>query len=227
MEGSTAKTLAMRWTSGKTWTQQTTPQPTEGTAQEALRSVSCPTTTFCTAVGFANGKPFVERWNGAEWISSVPPSPGGANGAYLEAVSCPSASSCTAVGNWKEAGTGIRPRKVLAERWNGSAWSVSSAINPSEAKGDARLLGISCVSSGACYTTGRYAPKGEEVAEEEKTLAEFFNGVTWEVQASPNSKLFNSFNGVSCNSLTSCEAVGNARPTSGTKETVTLAAGLG
>jgi hypothetical protein len=61
--------LVERW-DGSGWTVQSTPAP--HVAQSALAGVSCPTATFCTAVGSQNTdteteKPLIERWDGTAW----------------------------------------------------------------------------------------------------------------------------------------------------------------
>jgi hypothetical protein len=191
--------LAERW-NGTQWSIETTPAPTGATASE-LNGVSCVSGSACTAVGdYTNSSgrrlTLAERWNGTKW--SIEPSPNvGSDDNELQGVSCPSASACTAVGDFyavKAAAT-----KTLAERWNGSTWSLQSS--PSAAATDSDLRGVSCPSAIACVAVGDYG-SGPGV------WIERWNGSRWSTQSAPNptgSTLY----GVSCISGSACTAVGN------------------
>ena len=68
-----------------------------------------------------------ERWDGSSWaIQPTPRLPGGAIG-LLIGVACTSATGCTAVGYSSPNGANLvnHPSPAtLAERWNGSTWSI-------------------------------------------------------------------------------------------------------
>ena len=200
------KTLAERYGSGA-WSVQSTPNPESGTA--SLAGVSCDSATSCTAIGGT----YAMHWNGSSWTASTAATPSGATSTYLGKLSCTSSTSCIAVGRYKES-TGYR--KTLAEKWNGSSWSISSTPNPAEAKGDVELLGVSCSTSSSCFAVGRYvsALLEEEgpFASEAKTLAESFNGSSWSIQSSPNPEGSSEIrlNAVSCAGGSECTAVGSA-----------------
>ncbi len=76
-----------------------------GTSGSNLLSVSCPSASDCTAVGwyFREGKqaPLAEGWNGKQWKiqPTAKPSPSGRY-PQLDGVSCSSKSDCTAVGSY-------------------------------------------------------------------------------------------------------------------------------
>lgn len=89
-----------------------------------LKTVSCPDTTFCMAVGEYGSTAI--RWNGRSWSAPVPIDPGGAK-TEVTSLSCSSARFCAAVD------TGGR---VL--EWNGSGWSPPHLID--------RAGGLSAVS---------------------------------------------------------------------------------
>ena len=208
------KTLADRW-NGTSWSQQSTPNPPEGSASSALLGVSCGSSASCMAVGKVNEKPFAERWNGSEWTLGAPPKPSGATSAGLEGVSCISAS-CTAVGTRAESGT-----KTLTETWNGSTWSVVASPNPAELGSlGAYLSSVSCASTTSCIAVGRYFNEGLEA----KTLAESWNGSGWTIQSSPNAsgEKQNSLLSISCSSPAVCTAVGYSSPSYGSARTTTL-----
>lgn len=217
-EGKT-KTLAERW-NGSSWSIQTTPNPESGSAE--LNGVSCDSATSCTAVGKAGAGPYAMRWNGSAWSAATVPNPSGATEASLQKVSCTSGSFCLAVGTYKES-SGYN--KTLAEKWNGSSWSVASTPNPAEAKGSF-LTDVSCTSSSSCIAAGRYntALEAEIIASEAKTLVESWGGSEWQIQSSPNpaGKKLPRLNGVSCFASNACTAVGWAKKALPEAETTTL-----
>ena len=101
--------LIERW-NGRSWSVVPSPYHFPGTS---LSGVSCPSATFCIAVGAGVGA-LIERWNGHTWsvaASQIAP------GDSLSAVSCTAPTDCMAVGSNRTVGT-------LVERWNGTRWSV-------------------------------------------------------------------------------------------------------
>jgi hypothetical protein len=67
------------------------------------------------------------------------------------------------------------------------------------------LNGVSCVSSTSCEAVGSFGSSGAT-----QTLAEFWNGVTWMIQPTPNpaGASSSSLDGVFCSSTDTCVAVG-------------------
>ncbi len=189
----------------------------EGSVGE-LKRVSCVTAEDCWAVGRTKytlaeqmeGKtaaPLLERWDGEEWQAVSVPKPEGATNVFLEGVSCNSATSCLAVGYYSN-GSNNYP---LAERWDGTKWTASSPSLPSGAtKG--YLYGISCSSASNCWAYGKTQVTFAEQMEG-KTATPYlvqWNGSAWQAEAVPKPEgATNVFlEGVSCNSATSCLAVG-------------------
>src|SRR5205807_9797035 len=76
-------TLAERW-NGSSWAIQSTPNPA-GAKASVLSGVACPSTTLCTAVGYASassyrsgvGSTLAERWNGSGWATQPTANPSG------------------------------------------------------------------------------------------------------------------------------------------------------
>jgi hypothetical protein len=138
----------------------------------------------------------------ASWaVQAVPPPtlPGG----QLSSVSCASSGACVAVGSSTD-GSGIEAS--LAERWNGSTWSVQATPYPSGATTSA-LNGVSCVARRTCVAVGSFtSSSGREV-----TLAERWSGSVWTIQGTPNPVAGTriSLRGVSCASSRVCIAVGS------------------
>ena len=120
-----------------------------------LNGVSCSSTSECTAVGnyYIGMSPVMvaQRWNGTKWSTQRTPTPTGASSTALDGVSCVSASACTAVGYYNNSTASV----TLAERWNGTKWSIERTPNPNGAS-NSELDGVSCVSASACTAVGYY-----------------------------------------------------------------------
>jgi hypothetical protein len=191
---------------GSSWSNTTAATPSGSTYAQMLK-VSCPTTSFCAAVGwYDNGSiplPFIEHYNGTSFSLQSLTLPNTTVGAKLIGVSCASASACKAVGYIEVTG---QPRKTLVATWNGTAWATETSANPSGAN-LAQLHGVSCTSSSACTAVGQYLD-GSNV---QHSLAEAFNGSSWALQTVPDpggGATDPGLNDVSCVSSSSCEAVG-------------------
>ena len=205
------KPLAEHW-DGSHWSLLSAPVPASATAS-ALEGVSCASATACIAVGYleeASGtvRPLAESWDGSSWAIGSPPSPSGSPpAAWLEAVSCSSAPACTAVGAYE---TSTHVERTLAERWDGSGWSVQTTKNPTGNQAGNELGGVSCPSATACTAVGRHI---EQVGSEfiPSALVERWDGTEWTVQATPHPPLSEgeTLFGVSCASATACTAVGS------------------
>jgi hypothetical protein len=214
----TTVTLAYRW-NGSTWAVQTTPNPT-GAGGSQLTAVACPTANVCVAAGYdtdAAGTivPLAETWNGTTWTIRTPTVPGGASASGFLAISCTSASTCTAAGDdTNAAGTSL----TLAERWNGTTWTVQTTPNPAGAAASG-LFAVSCATSTACTATGASTDSSGSTA----TLAESWNGTKWAIHATPSPSTAGSqLEGVSCAAPAACTATGfYTNASSG--ETMTLA----
>ncbi len=220
------KTLVERY-DGTSWSIQESPEPSKGNGYNALASVSCPTAQYCLAVGKADSKPFAEEWDGTEWtLAPVGVSEAGT----LEDVSCVSATSCTAVGylGWWDSSYGFQwvEGETLIESWDGSEWTEIEAPEPSEEPlaSDARLSAVSCTSTTSCLAVGAFLTEEGEQGNEEKALAEIWDGSEWVTQPSPASPaVFSALAGVSCTAPGQCTGVGAARPEfNGTNNMVTL-----
>ena len=205
-----AKTLIESW-NGVAWSIVPSPSAGTGTAENTLRSVSCvwrhhsSTAVSCMAVGhFTAGSgafdTLVESWNGKTW--SVVPSPNVSfNNSELSGVSCVSPATCVAVGDYFGA-AGID--HTLIESWNGVVWSVVPSPSPAAER---TLYGVSCLSANWCVAVGTHRT---DVSMSSQTLVESWNGRHWSIAPSPDNTIADSdFDGVSCVSAHSCQAVGS------------------
>jgi hypothetical protein len=145
-------TLALRFNGGS-WAVQATQNQSP---TDALGGVSCPSASACTAAGSylpSGGHGFLalaEGWNGSSWSTQLPPRPAGAIASFLNGVSCTSSSSCTAVGGY-DTSTGLPV--ALAERWNGTSWSVMAI--PS------LIASVAISSGGGAVVTGVASSPGQ------------------------------------------------------------------
>jgi hypothetical protein len=193
--GQPTLTLAERW-DGRSWSIQPTPTPT-GKHGGVLRSVSCPSSQACTAVGSIphQGAPLAEHWDGTSW--SVQPAPHNYLASVLLGVSCPSEQRCTGVG-WQY----YEQATTLAERWDGTSWSIQGTPG----RGYTSTLGsVSCPSEQSCTAVG-----WRDGSDEPVTLAEHWGGTNWSIQRTPNGSgdTSNELHGISCPNVQFCTAVG-------------------
>jgi hypothetical protein len=153
--GGSVKSLVMFW-NGE-WKLHTVADP-EGAVESTLLDVSCtPTPNRCTAVGSwkelgwegANG-PFTlaYRFNGVTtWTLQSTPNPTGSTASVFQDVSCATETSCTAVGS------GSGSTQTLAEKWNGTSWSIQGTSNPGGFLQVSSFFGVSCRST-SCMGVG-------------------------------------------------------------------------
>jgi hypothetical protein len=192
-----------------------------GSSNVVIDSLSCPVTTFCTAVGFQKGgierRTLVESWYGHRWSVVRSPNIGPSRDYYnLNGVSCTSRLFCVAVGTYGlQTGTKLVSSRTLIEIWNGARWTVASSPNRGPSTEFNYLNSVSCYSSDLCIAVGDYSDYGGVI---ERTLVEHWNGTAWSELSSPNRGGVydaNEFNGVSCPSREQCVAVGDYDTASG------------
>ena len=178
-----------------------------GALVSELGGVSCPAASACIGVGdFVNGasKPQVlaETWNGTGWTIQPVPNPSTTRG-FLNAVSCSSATDCTAVGSYLN---GSAVNVPLAERWNGTSWTLQNAPSP-QVSTNAALEAVSCPSATSCMAVGRFF---SNVTNHWMRLAEQWDGTNWTIKTTqnPSGETFSTLNGVACASSTACTVVG-------------------
>ncbi|HEY2575846.1 MAG TPA: hypothetical protein VGI74_06015, partial [Streptosporangiaceae bacterium] len=208
------KTLAESW-NGTKWSIKATPNPA-GTTQSALAAMFCTSAKACTAVGaYVSGAAgaagpdsggglvtLAETWNGSKWSIRATPNPAGATASQLTAVSCPSVKACVTAGS-SAAGSG--PALPLAERWNGSTWTLQPAPHLSGAR-NSGLSAVSCPAKSSCVAVGNFSRTPSVTG----TLAETWNGTKWTIRPTPNPATSDGafLQGISCTSASACIAVG-------------------
>src|SRR5215472_815053 len=202
--------LAEQW-NGTSWRILPTPNPS-GIALSGLLGVACTAPSACTSVGASTTtagtvRAVAERWDGTRW--SIQPTPNPPQGGdVLSGVACTSASACTAVGG----SNAFTPTaKTLAERWDGTRWTIQPTPNP--AQGGGFLASVACTSAAACTAVG---------VSNAGTLAEGWNGTSWSIQPTPTPAGAQSafLNTVACTSPAACTAAGAYTNSSGTSQTL-------
>jgi len=168
----------------------------------SLLGVSCPSSSFCMAVGNyspsgAGQLPLVFTYNGSTWTQQTVPLASGT--AALDGVSCTSSTFCMTVGEFTSAD------RIAAWSWNGSSFTVQhtgSGFFPAD------LTSVSCTSSTFCAAVGYSGLLGNASIVE--PFAELYNGSSWSgpavpIPASSHNSLLT---GVSCLTTSDCQAVG-------------------
>jgi len=186
-----SRAVAERW-NGAQWRILPTPRLSQG---GSLNGVSCTSASACTAVGRSGAGPLAEQWNGTRWSIQATPNPPQGNG-FLSGVACTSATTCIAAG----ASNPFTPSaKTLAERWNGTRWTIQATPNPPGGGGE--LNGVACASASVCTAVGN---------SNAGNLAERWNGTGWSIQPTPNpaGAQFTFLNTVACASASACIAAG-------------------
>jgi hypothetical protein len=166
---------------GTSWSLQSPSLPS-GTTRAKLLSVACTSASSCWAVGFieVTGQPhltLVLHWDGTSWTTQTSANPAGAGLADLAGISCTSATACEAVGQYLD---GSSVQHALAERWDGSSWSLQSVPDPSGGATDPQLFDVSCSGASACEAVGWMTASGTT-----QPLAAGWNGTSWTLQSVP------------------------------------------
>ncbi len=192
---------------GTGWRMQATPVPS-GAIFSNLFGVSCTAADTCTAVGYYTDAalhihPLAERWNGTSWTIQSVPSPAGHPESGFFAVSCPAANACTAVGA-QTGSTGTTTS--LAERWNGTSWSIQS-VPAAAGSLEGELLAVSCSTMTSCTAAGSEIDSSQTSV----PLAAGWNGTRWSIQSvpAPAGSPGSGLSGVSCSSPAACTAAGS------------------
>lgn len=156
--------------------------PNPGTSSNGFSGVAAVSAKDVWAVGtYSNldnrrALGLTEHWNGKAWAVKKSPEP-----SYhfnnLNAVAAIASNDVWAVGDYKS--PDLRAQ-ILAEHWNGTAWSLVSTPNPGSAIND--FYSISADASNDVWAVGFYNNKKSV----EQALVEHWNGSTWSVVPGAN-----------------------------------------
>jgi hypothetical protein len=205
--------LVERW-DGVTWTVQPTPT-LPGAPFGVLSGVSCPSLTNCVAAGryavnyTSPPRTLIERWDGTTWTMQASPTPAGANDVTLAGVSCVTPGACTAVGSSASETPQGLVTTTLAERWDGTAWTIQPTPNgpPIGGRTWSHVDSVSCADPTSCTAIGTASTDSGDLA-----LAEHWDGTAWTIQPipDPSGALLTRLHGIACASSTACVAVGSS-----------------
>jgi photosystem II stability/assembly factor-like uncharacterized protein len=154
----------------------------------SFAAVSCPSTSFCMAVGAsagAGGLAADSTTEGSTWSDNPLP----ANTPELTNVSCATSSNCVAIGSGA----------IVTTSNGGASWTLST---PPTA--NTTLLGISCASASTCVASG-VSPNSNGPYNGEM-LYSANGGMTWNSDNLPAATM--AVGGVTCPTATECIAVG-------------------
>jgi hypothetical protein len=136
-------------------------------------------------------------------VSSIQrvPTHTGATDMVLTGISCTSPSACVAVG-----GPDQQPGTMLAERWDGTRWTIQDTPAPAGAV-QSFLSGVSCTSITGCMAVGFFVHANGAV----EALSLRWDGSRWTLQPipTPAGERVTLLNGVSCSPQGVCTAVGS------------------
>ena len=158
-------------------------------------SISCPTTTWCEAVGAVPGgapQTAAEVWDGTGWSGQPMPTPSGSTtGLTLNGVSCPVTVRCFANGLATISGSS----QPLVEEWSGGTWSVL----PNSSIAGSGFAAVTCTTVSECVGVGY---SGNHV------LVATWDGIRWTSVSAPDAGTDDWLLGVTCFSAAVCLAVG-------------------
>lgn len=138
-----------------------------------VSSVSCPSSSFCVAAGYARNSagsaaaPLITTWNGEIWKATALSSVANDAVQILRSVSCTSTTDCLAVGvATQQVGT---PADVaLVFHWDGQQWT-EVPVPTSQAR---TLDAVICASTSFCLAVGGNGNVGAVLRWDGRTLAE-------------------------------------------------------
>lgn len=217
-------TVANRADSGSgSWAALKAPLPADAGSgflySDSLSAVSCPSASYCVAVGGYTDtskdlRGLLVTWSSGTWTAAQAPLPANAlpddtssPGNYVSGVSCASASYCLAVGSYA---TTDHTLEGLLLTWSGGKWTAVEAPLPDNAisQPGVSLHSVSCPSATSCVAVGQY----EDVNGGRDGVLLTWSGGDWTATRAPipdnGRSIGSNLLGVSCPSATSCVAAG-------------------
>lgn len=188
--------------------------PSAGGSNDYLNGDSCPSSTFCMAVGAFNlnghSPGLSEMLSGGNWLAVAVPSPARGVNIFANEVSCASPVRCLFVGEHWAGKHG--PAMNLAEAWNGSSWRTVTTTGPVGAA-ISGLDDVACPNISFCMAVGfaGSASHYQDAAYRWNSVAGWRRITIPRPGHARNSVL----NGLACFSSANCMAVGDYTNASG------------
>ena len=120
----------------------------------------------------------------------------------VSGVSCANDAACVAVGSYVNADDYYA---TLAERWDGSTWSIVPTPNATGAP-DSWFNHVACSTASDCVAVGASGNRSDGI-DNEHALIEHWDGASWTMEPAPSGT--GELLGVACSSPSACTAVGN------------------
>jgi hypothetical protein len=166
-------------------------------------AVSCPSASFCMAVGYEAGTgpgttdPIAETFTGHTWHRLHPINRANQD-VELLAVSCATATSCTAIGDTVT----TRQEAVVAERWNGRTWRLEPFSHPTRIV----LNAVACPTPSWCTAVGSEVPGSHRGHDWDETW--HAGGTGWQGAPLPETVGIADLQSVACPTASFCLAAG-------------------
>jgi hypothetical protein len=197
-----------------TGTWQNMPDSSPGPGQfyaSYLYSISCPTRTFCAAVGNVQPEsdpeaedPLVAIFDGSSWSFQELDISTSNVGYILTGVSCANPQDCVAVGR---VGSGSDFSNNVIASYGGQSWTTTLLPNPGNyPNAIGGLAGVSCPSANWCTAVGFYSTDQQE---DLQGFAEKFRNGRWALSKTPLLTGSNALFGIDCPGNETCIAVGD------------------
>ena len=190
------------------WSIQAVPPLDSTSTISRFLDVSCPTGSFCVAVGMNIGtdgtqRPMAQTWNGQGWHLTAPPArPANTQSSWLDFVSCVSPTLCQAIGHRGPSADHTVRQGLIAETWNGSHWRMVPV--PRTPATD--LSGMSCATAAMCFVVGTHFM----TAARTQAISLRWNGTRWSPVQPRRPRPSTGLEGVSCPGPQSCYAATNS-----------------
>jgi hypothetical protein len=145
-----------------------------------VSSVSCPTTTFCSAAGtysYNSNLGMIWDWSPTGWSTSVIPIPAQfANSLSVLSISCADPNDCVAVGSYADGS--YSPQGMILTYSTGVWTSIEAPLPANSGAGTGTgtaLTAIDCPQSDYCLAVGRYRDQSQIV----QPLLDVFSSGVW------------------------------------------------
>jgi hypothetical protein len=147
-------------------------------ADITLSDISCPSATFCAAVGFSTNPSgtgvfgLAAVWNGKSWTADKMAAPKGDAESFLYGVSCRPDGFCMAVGS---AGLSTTATEATALSYKGKKWTLQNVPGPGTGP-SSDFFGVNCLLDDKCVAIGEIVSSHTATA---APLAGLWNGSSW------------------------------------------------